>query len=164
MRVAGERWTSSAGRSAAPRRSPGDTTKQGSPPVGGVPRGRSGSAGEVEQRPGVARVPQLRQRLLLELTDPLAGQAEVLAGLAERGVEADRLAAGAQQRLDLGGALVELHGQLLRGRLAAEALVHLALDPAQLAQHLQDEFVLLVCSVFVVFVAFVVFLVFLLGV
>src|SRR3569833_4665586 len=84
MRVAGERWTSSAGRSAAPRRSPGDTTKRGTPPAGGAPRGRAGSAGEVEQRPGVARVPQLRQRLLLELTDPLAGQAEVLADLVQR--------------------------------------------------------------------------------
>src|ERR1700760_4876766 len=50
-------------------------------PGGGAERR---SAGEVEQRLGAARVAQLGQRLLLELPDPLAGQAEGPADLVQR--------------------------------------------------------------------------------
>ena len=60
-----------------------------------------------------------------------------LAVLADRGVEADRLAAGAQQLLDLVGGLVQLTAELLGRGLPAEPLVHVALDPGQLGQHLQ---------------------------
>src|SRR5436305_6734089 len=73
-----------------PGQSPAEKAKAG-------PGGRSGpairtgrrnygnrSAGEVEQRLGAARVTQLGQRLLLELPDPLAGQAEGPADLVQR--------------------------------------------------------------------------------
>src|SRR6266851_1077177 len=155
--------------------------------------------GEVEQRLRAARVTQLRQRLLLELPDPLAGQTQRPADLVERvrvaviqpephrhdrrlarrqrverrtqllshqltvnelrrlgrvdvldqvadaglavladgRIQADRLAAGAQQFLDLVRSPVKLDSQLLGRRLAAQALVHVALNPAQLAEHLE---------------------------
>ena len=60
-----------------------------------------------------------------------------LAVLTDGGVQADRLPAGPQQLLDLVRCPVQLHRQLLRGRLPAEPLMHVPLDPAQLAEHLQ---------------------------
>ena len=55
-----------------------------------------------------------------------------LAVLADGGVQADRLPAGAQQLLDLVRRPVQLDGELLRRRLPAQALAHVTLDPDSL--------------------------------
>src|SRR5580700_2133686 len=97
------------------------------------------------RRQRIQRVPQLvghqlavNQLAGLRRVDVLDQVADAgLAVLADRRVEADRLPAGAQQLLDLVRRPVQLDGQLLRGWLPAQALVHVALDPGQLAEHLE---------------------------